>query len=312
VKRPTWGQLAAGVVLIAAVALATLVGVFGRGWWRGEAGTYAPSSPLTSTRLEPASSLFGDELTARAGILIDAESVDPRTVRVQASFRPYRIVSTRRQVSDDIGRATRVDYTFRLQCLTLACLAAIEREGGNGRVRVTPIRFAPARVVARTRDGMPATSELGWPRALVRSRLTPAEIAAGEVRRSAFTASPVSYSISPHLLGGSLLALAMLLTLGGGYLIASALLGEPRLAGRLRRRARLTPLERALALVRDATENGDTTAGRKALERLAAELRREGDHARAAAAGRLAWSEQRPTREAVQELTSGLGSTNGR
>jgi hypothetical protein len=299
-------------VLLTLVVAALLVGVVGRGWWRGTGGSDAPATPLAGTRVEPATALFGDVLTARVSLLLDPDRVDPRTLRVDASFRPYRVIAARRQAHDGGGRAERVDYTFRLSCLTMACLGAMERELRGGRVRVTPIRFTPAHVVARTTDGRPVDLRVRWSRVVVRSRLTPAEIAAGEVRRPPVRPPPVTYSISPHVLGGLLLGLAALLILTGVYLVATGLVSDARLAGRLRRRRQLTPLERALALVRDAAENGDAEAGRKALERLAAELRRSGDVDRAAAAGRIAWSEERPSRESVRSLIAGLtGSVDG-
>ena len=103
----------------------------------------------------------------------------------------------------------------------------------------------------------------------------------------------------------------MLLTLAAGWLLAGALRGKP-VPLRLRVPAHLTPLERALALVRVAATEDTEDEARKALERLAAELRRTGHPRLTDSARRLAWSQERPSPAAVEELVQDVSrSLNG-
>ena len=310
--RLTRTQLAAAAIALAALVVAVvLVAVVGRGWWRGEGGTYAPRTVVASTRLEPTSALFGDLVTARASVLVDGEAIDTGSIRVFPSFGPYRVVSISREIRDDIGRSSRIDYTFRLECLTGACVEAMTKRE-KGRVRTTPIRFRASRLEARSHDGEVMSGELAWPRVVLRSRLATDVVAGGSPRAQRFAAPPVSYSISPGLLGGGLLAAAVLLVLAGGYLIASTLWRAGVAPGR-RLPDHLSPVERALALARHAARSGDTAGGRKALERLAAELERSGERELAVTAGRVAWSEHEPSEDSVEELAVALsGSRNGR
>jgi hypothetical protein len=112
------------------------------------------------------------------------------------------------------------------------------------------------------------------------------------------------------VLGGLLIAAGALLALAAGFLLAGAVRGKP-VSLRLRIPAHLTPLERALALVRVAADDEPTEA-RKALERLAAELRRSGYRDLASNAGQLAWSAQDPSPRALQKLVDDVaGSVNG-
>jgi hypothetical protein len=95
------------------------------------------------------------------------------------------------------------------------------------------------------------------------------------------------------------------------------LLPLDRWAGRLGARLvdRRSSLEQALALVRESSESGSTEEGRRALERLAVELRRSRNPALAADASRLAWSQGRPIATGVTPLSDEverLISENGR
>ena len=151
----------------------------------------------------------------------------------------------------------------------------------------------------------------GWPTLVVHSRLTAERIQRETPDVAAFAAPPVTYSVSPDVLGWLLIAGAALLTLGAGWLIARSL-AVVRRERPLRLPAHLTPVERALALARHALDRGDVTGGRKALERLAAELERSGRDDLALAAGRTAWSSGGPSVTSVDELVVSLRkSDNG-
>jgi hypothetical protein len=302
VRGPPARRSAAAIV--AAVTLACtvlLVGVFAPRWWGGDGGSFAPPSPVTSTRIEPASALFGDVLTARASTLVDTREIDPDTVRLYGRFGPYRVVSTERAVREHVGRAARIDHAFRLQCLRPDCLGVMEREAADGRRVTTPISFRPAEFVAETHIGRTLIREVAWRPVVVRSRLSPEDLATGEPRPPGFRAPETTYRVSPDLLGWLLVGAAALLAVAGGVLIFQALWGR-RVIPRLRLPADLSGVERALVLARHAESEGDVAGERRALERLALELRRSGDNELAVAARRLAWSEPEPATAALEEL----------
>jgi hypothetical protein len=294
---------------IAVVASAVLAAWLAPRWSTGTGGTFAPRRLVVNTRVEPASALFGDILTARANVLVDTRDIDAGSVQVYGRFAPYRIVSTSRSVTDDVGHAARVSFAFRLQCVVAACLDAMEQEGRDGRVVTTPIAFRSAELVAVGRDGARRDVQVSWTPVVVRSRLSPDDLTSGEPRLPAFTAPVTSFRISPDLLGWALVIAAVVLLLLGGWLVGSTLRGRP-VARRLRIPSHLSPIDRALALARYAASTGDTAGERRALERLAAELRRSGDGDLAVAARRLAWSAREPTDDRLEELAAGVARTN--
>lgn len=302
------------VVLVvgAVVVVALLLGVFAPRWWGGESGSYAPRTPAVAGSIEPRQALFGDVLTARASVVVDADKVDASTLRVYPAFAPYRVVSTIRTVEPLGGAARRVDTTFRLQCLTTSCLDAMEETREGGKVVATPIRFRPGEIVASTPAGREWRGEVPWPAVLVGTRVTSDELADGRPRTPPLALPAASYRVEPGLLGWGLVVLASVLVLAGAALIASVVRGRdaPR---RLRLPERLTPIDRALALARHAAASGDVPGERRALERLAAELRRQGDGDLAIAAQRLAWSEDTPVDDALDELEAEVSRMgNGR
>jgi hypothetical protein len=95
--------------------------------------------------------------------------------------------------------------------------------------------------------------------------------------------------------------------LGAGLLAVWALGLRPRRAGAAVAAVEdVPPLERALALAREASVNGSGADGRKALERLARELGRAGLEELGGRARRLAWSPAAPTAAAVEELAGAV------
>jgi hypothetical protein len=306
---PRLAAIAAGLV---ALILAGLVVVFGLGWAGGDGGTYAPRKTLIGMRLDPASALFGDVVTASARVVVDRREIDPKSVSLDASFRPYQAFTTSRTVTDGIGRAAEITFAYRLQCVTGVCLRAMEREERGGRLRTVPISFAPATVKARTHDGERVTFKASWPALVVHSRLTAEDIGRETPRVAAFAAPPVGYSTSPDLLGWVLVGGAAAFVLAAGALVASVVAALRR-EKRLRLPPHLTPTERALALARHALSEGDVAGGRKALERLVSELDRGGHGELADAADRLAWSSGGPSVESLDELALSVRSSgNGR
>jgi hypothetical protein len=301
--------LAVGVAAAAAAAVLILVAV---GWDDGSGGSYAPTETLVQTRLDPPSALFGDAVTATAVVLVDRRDVDPGTVSLVASFRPFQSFASERTVTDDVGHATRVTFTNRLQCVTGACLRAMETEEQGGRLRTVPIAFRKATVKATGTDGRPVSLTASWPTLVVHSRLTAEDIDAGIPTAPASPPPAVTYATAPDRLGWILAGIAAALLLAAGALAASVLWASQR-EKQLRLPAHLTPAQRSLALARHALDRGDVAGARKALERLAAELDRGGRDDLAQAADRLAWSSSEPSPEALDELALSVeGSANGR
>jgi hypothetical protein len=301
-------RAAVAVAAAAVVGVALLLVVLAPRW-RDDGGGTAPARTVTVRgHVEPATSLFGDLVTLRADVLVDRDQVDPGRVRVDARFTPFRLVSQTRRVREVGANASRIEYQFDIQCVSLACLRAGVRRDDSGAVQSTPIVLRPGKVVAEPRTGAPLTAALVWPKIVVQSRLTPSELDRGDPGVGELPVPRRTYAVDPDLAGGLLLLAGGLLVLLGAYLLARVVLGR-RVVPRLRLPAHLTPLDRAVALVRDASANGEVAGERKALERLAGELRRQQDGGLAEAAGRLAWSARRPSAAEIDELIVSVDQT---
>jgi hypothetical protein len=310
--RVTRGRIAAAAVaLVTVAAVVVLTGVVARGWWRGEGGAYAPRSTLVRTQITPTRSLFGEVLTAHAVVVVDPRRVDPATVSLDVDFRPFHIRSESRRVSTGLGRATVIDFRYAIQCVARSCVPV----GAAGRTRAaaTAFQLTGSRVIARRRDGSRLTKRVAWPVFGVQSRLTADDIAMSTPKIDRpVPPPPVSWTISPDLLGGLALAAAALLVLGAGWLVASVVRGDTRPLRVLRIPAHLTPVERALALAEHAAARGEVDESRKALERLAVELRRGGTGTHAGEAEQLAWSARGPSPETVADLADAVRSNGAR
>jgi hypothetical protein len=268
---------------IVAVAIAVVLAL---GWWQHGSSGPAPSQAVTAaaTISTPALS-FGDPLSARIDVLLDPRRVEPGTLRVRPRFAPWRVVSASRERRS--GAGTLLVYRYTLECLSPACLP--------GRT-LAERRFLPALVSYTGPSGRTVHRVVEWPPYRVATRLTSPDIGDPTQHLSADTSLPaVTYRISPGTLQPLLAGLAALLALAGGLLVFAAL-------PRRRAPARgpdLPPLEYALSLVRASTANGYPAERRRALGRLARELRADGQPDLAQAAVRLAWSSHPPSREAT-------------
>jgi len=305
----TRGRLAAAAVALAVVAALVVAAVFVGRWAGGEGGSYAPRRTTVRTSLSPQRSLFGQVVTATVTVTVDPRQVDPSTVVVRPSFAPYSLRS-----EDDghskIGRARVETFTYRLQCVVVACVPT----GGAGRARsaATAFQLRPVRVAARSRDGSAVRLTAGWPVLGVQSRLTADDIALAEPVFERSGMPSVTWRVRPDLLASFAVLLAVLCVLGAGVLAGSVALADGRPLRVLRIPANLSPVERALRLAEHAARRGETDESRKALERLAVELRRRGAEANAAEAERLAWSAGSPTRATVEELATSVRSNGTR
>jgi hypothetical protein len=108
------------------------------------------------------------------------------------------------------------------------------------------------------------------------------------------------------------LGAAVLLVLGAGFLVATVVRRDTRLLREPRIPAHLSPIERALVLAEHAASHGEVPESRKALERLAVELRRRGVGGEADEVEQLAWSEDAPSEQAVAQLASAVRSNGAR
>lgn len=304
----TRGRIAvAGVALVTVVGVVVLMAVVAPGWWRGEGGTYAPRKTLVHAAVTPARSLFGQVLTAHAQVVVDSRRVDPTSVDLNADLRPFHIRSESHSVTRGLGRAAVIDFRYELQCVTRACVPLGKGPGAE------PFQLKPAKATYRGRDGQAFTARVAWPVFAVQSRLTADEIAMSTPRIAQGSAPPpVSWATSPNVLGGLSLVSAILLTLGAGWLVASVVRGNARPLRARRIPAHMTAIERALALAEHAAAHGEVDESRKALERLAAELRRHRAETYADDAERLAWSESGPSPETVAELATSVRSNGAR
>jgi len=307
-EQLTRGRVAAAAVgLIALAAVVVLLGVVAPGWWGGDGGSYAPPKTLVHADVTPARSLFGQVLTAHARLIVDPRRVDPASVDLNADLRPFHIRSESHRVTRGLGRAAVVDFTYEIQCVTRACVPF-----GTGKGALVE-RLKPATATYRTQNGVKSSVQVAWPVFGVQSRLTAEEIALStpEVARGS-AQPPVSWAISPGLLGGLALAAAALLVLGAGGLVASILTRDERLVRTRRIPAHMSAIERALVLAEHAAAHGEVDESRKALERLAEELRRRSAGPHADDAERLAWSEGGPSPETVAELATSVRSNGAR
>ena len=308
-------QLLAGVGLLALAIVVTvatlLVAAIGRG---GSPSAPGAEAIRVNADLSPHTQLFGDMVTARIAIAIDADRIALDSLRVDGRFGAYQKVASptvRRSQADGIGY---VVWTARLSCLDATCLP------GKAGKRV---RFPTTRVSYSLKGGSDTVRSVtvAWPALLAYSRLDRTQLAALDPRdeppwRPEFTALPaVSYRASPPLLAflfyglGAVLIAASLVLLGPLVLRevrrAIAWSGPPSL--------RLPPYEQALWLLENDVEGGqDVEARRKALELVAVELGQRGERDLELSARRLAWSPEPPASEDTRALAQSVRRVNGR
>jgi hypothetical protein len=286
-----YAALAACVVLIAALA-----GLAAWRSWDSPAGPVLGDEPIAGTALlEPEQHLFGDAVRARLELVMDRNRIDPNSVEVGANFQPYRELRPVEQTRTDSGPITRLGYDYLLSCLTSACLPK-----GGGRVEFGGVAIE----YSLPGDPVPQTASVEWPPLRAAGRIDPDRLGQAALRAELRDLSQPSYRISPEAVE----LVALLLAVGfaaAAAILAIRFLPLDRIAAWLgaRRADRRTPLERALALVRDAVAAGRPAEGRRALERLAQELRSTSNPELASDASRLAWSKRAPAEAGVGPLS---------
>lgn len=250
---------------------------------------------VASTSLEPQGHLFGERVTARLDIVYDAEQVRAESIRGRPRFSPYTVVSTREE-RESFDNVARIRREYELDCLAARCLAP--KRGFFAFPQVT------VQYVSTLGPGLQPTSA-DWPSLRVASRTGARDLEGLRLRADVRDLPAVSHRVRPGLIAAVGYSLAVLFALAGVALLAralnaSALVGEAF----ARRSGRLSPLARALALVRRATERGEPDGSRRALERLAGELRRTREAGLAGDASRLAWRRDQPSGASVDPLST--------
>ncbi len=241
-----------------------------------------------ASSLSPRTSAFGDTITAKLRILLDRRRVDPESVRLLNRFMPWRERTTVERVDD--GNLTALTYTMRLDCLSFYCLPQQGTTGfpftrifyGNG--PTVEVHWPPFEVVTRLRKqstALEGTGEEGdqWP---------PAWRAAVSLPEPGYRARPALLAWAAGIAGALLVA--------GSAAAGLVLLRR----GRLLRTREVSPLDRAVALLRAARTDEERRAALEALA-LALDTDVEG---LAEPARQLAWSASSPTASAAAELAS--------
>jgi hypothetical protein len=299
--------VALAIVLVTVVGVGVLVGQFASGWWRGTGGSYTPRTLVATATIDPLSSLFADPLTAEVDVLVNPHEVDPSSVQVEPTFSPFEIRSQSQSTVHGVGAATELRYRYTIECLTGACVPLLGKPLHGGFVS-TPIKLRPVQLAAKRRDGKTITDTIAWPPFSMHTRVTAEEAGLSTPHfPPSFGAPPVSWLFPPGLAGGVLLALAAIMLLGAGALVASVAAGDTTEL-RLRRLPRLTPVERALRLAEHAAASGEVDEERKALERLAEELTRSGRGELADRARSLAWAEGDPAAGGLETFAATVRS----
>jgi hypothetical protein len=285
--------VAAGAFVVLLLALAGLVA-----WnaWSEGGGPGLGEEPIVgSVFLEPEQHLFGDAVRARLELVVDGDRVDPGSIEVGANFAPYRQLRPVEVTRSESGTLTRIRYDYLLGCLVARCLPQ-----GSGRVELGGV------ALNYTRRGSPVAdaASIDWPPLRAAGRIEPNELENAALRAELRNLPEPSYRVSPRTVEVVALILAVLFAAGAAILILR-LLPLDRLAARLGARweDKRSPLEQALALVRESSASGSTEEGRRALERLAVELRRVRNPVLAQDASRLAWSRRSPADTGVEPLS---------
>lgn len=280
----------------AAVLVALLAGLVAWLAWDSAEGPALEQEPVAATALLlPEQHLFADAVRARLELVIDRKRVDPATVDVGANLDPYRNLRPPQRTRDDSGPLTRIRFDYLLACLRAACLPK-----GNGRVEL------PGAALQFKVKGTPElqTATVEWPPISSAGRIDPKQLEQAALRAELRDLPPPTYRFSP--LGVQLIALLLaILCFAGAAILAIRFLPLDRMVAWLgRHRAdRRSSLERALALVRESADGGRPEDGRRALERLAHELRDVRNPELAGTASQLAWSEPPPAESGVAPLS---------
>jgi hypothetical protein len=301
----TTRRLFIGGVIVAAI-LAAAAGLIAWNAWDKGGGPGLGDEPIVGTALlTPEQHLFGDAVRARVELIVDGNRVDPDSIEIGANFEPYRELRPVEVTRSEDGALTKLRYDYVLGCLVSRCLPQ-----GTGRVELGGV------AVNYLRRGQPEpdAATVEWVPIRAAGRIDPNELDQAALRSDLRDLPSASYRVSPRTVELVALVLAVLFAIGAAILILR-LLPLDRLATRLGARFvdKRSPLEQALALVRESAASGSPEEERRALERLAVELRRNRNPALAGDASRLAWSEPVPAGiDPLSDEVERVISENGR
>jgi hypothetical protein len=296
--------LALAVLALAAALVAAFVAV-----GRGDDAQPAPSAVdgpiVVATSLSPRLAAFGDTLTARLDVTVDRSEVDPDLVKVQSTFKPWKLVGEPTRERADVGSVTYLRTTYVLRCLIALCVPADETARYDfRRARVT---YDPP----SGEGGEALTVDTFWPALFVTSRLDAASFSERDPlsapwRADVLALPSVTYRIRPALL-------VVLLGLGGIVLLGVAsVLGYRALPARREPPPPpppppppvLSALEQALRLLETPPVENGVADRRRALELVADEIAAWGDRRLEGRARALAWSPETPALEATRTLAA--------
>jgi hypothetical protein len=300
--------------LVAAVVAVIVVAALSGGSGPSAPQSIADGRPLAATAtVFPQSHLFGERVHVRIDAVVDRRRLDPDGIVLETGWQPYQPAVPPVRTRKDVGSFSRLHWSFDLYCVVLDCVPQA------GSIRRTAFEPTTLRYRGKTvRGGPPSRVIISWPSISAISRLDPIDLerraiirrtGAGEQlratlevpwRRNSANLVASTYRILPGAIFWTGIAGALLLVTAAGLLL------RPYLPDLRRRRPGPTPLERALAAVEQTRARGDLAAERKALELLAAELRRTGEGDLAWTASELAWSEPTPEPELTGALTLGV------
>jgi hypothetical protein len=256
--------------------------------------------------ISPIVHLFGDTIQARVDVLTDSRLVDPSSIRVHGDFLPYQPLASPTLDRERVGRLTQLTWTWSLRCLDAQCVPTAPPSDRYHVFRFHPVHIDVVAPNGKLRYGITA----GWPPIQVGSQMSPAVLRALVLQNRIawrYQLTPVAapaYERSPSLLFWLALGAAGIMFAGAaGALLRWYFAIRPRHAKSAAKPG--TPLERALALIAWAHEQGDETLQRKAFERAADELvalPAETVKELARAAHELAWSPHLPEEEEIESF----------
>jgi hypothetical protein len=300
VSQGAWRLAQVAAAVVAGIALGLLW--LARDNEDRSTGQRPPETLAVAAEVQPEVHVFGDPVEAVVDVVLDRTLIVPDSVSIQADFAPYEQAGPVSVLRSESGSTARVQFRYRLECLREGCAPAAARRA---------VEFTLARVLyrfhGRTGQGVDVVD---WPAFEVTGRVGEVEVDGGRWRASATSLPATSYRVRPvsaavGLLGGSLI-------LAIGAAAVAWRLGGRRLRPEIEEGAlvdSLSPLERALALARQASRNGAPPERRKALERVALELGALGLEELEDGARSLAWAAAGPSIEDVDELARKVEAT---
>jgi len=254
----------------------------------------AARPPLTaSTSLAPRPAFFGQNVTARAEIVVDDHVVDASSVRFTPDFTPFAAVGSPERSRASAGSVTTLGFVYTLSCLDEGCLP-----GASTRA----VELRDTTVTARSRSGGVERLAVHWQPLLVTPRVAPAAASAARPPWRIQLALPqVSYRVQPGTARIVSWLLTALLACAGLTLVVWEIVRRRRIA--LARARALSRLAQAIALVRDS-EGRPVDDRRRALSLLSRVLAAHGngDANLAGDATRLAWDRPEPSPTRIEEL----------